>query len=478
MKALIILSFIVFFNIFGLRADVLRIRLSNSSGEFSQLGEDLPNTPLPNSSDCVALAWTNNNVPTKGRHLIKFDLSQLPVNATLISAHLSFFGNMNPVNPLNSTIGGSNEAYLRRVIQNWSSSTACFNNQPSFTTVNQVLLPASTQPVQDYLNIDVTDLFKDMVLSNQNFGFIFMLQTEVHYRSMNFTGGGSPDTSRQPLLEIEYDACTPFVYNDSLGFEDAVVSNISPSSNFLNSTDFVAFASNIGGVQFYGRSFINFNTGLIPSGSTINNAYLNLYANQNPAFPASTSSGGNECLLMRVNQNWNPLLLNFSNQPSSVLQNALLLQAPVTPLQDYLNLDVTALLNDAFLNPNSSYGFVLQLINETGNRSLNFCSANCPDSSRRPSLRICYTNPQGIVENNVLPLLIYPNPSSGSFCIKGTGHARYIEVYDVLGKLVYAASMNSSDHENWFDLKGNKPGLYVVKSAVGDQLQLQKLILR
>lgn len=477
MKNIFALLFILLSGFYNLKADILRIRLNNTTGEFSQLGEDLPNTPLPNSSDCAALTWTNNGIPVKGRHLIKFDISQIPVNATLVSAHLSFYGNMNPVNPLNTTTGGSNEAYLRRLVQGWSSSTACYNNQPFYTTVNEVLLPGSTQPVQDYLNIDVTEMFRDIINSNQNFGFIFMLKTEIHYRMLNFTGGGSPDTSRQPLLIVEYNVCSPYIYNDSVGFEDAVVSTISPTGNFLNSSDFVAFASNIGGVQFFGRSFINFNTNLIPSGSTIDEAYFDLYANLTPSFPPTTNSGGNECLLMRVVQNWSPSLLTFNNQPGSVLQNAVLFQAPTSPAQNYLSIDMTSLLNDALLNPTSSFGFVFQLINETGNRSLNFSSANCIDSSRRPNLRICYTSPQGVEENMLVPVLLYPNPTSGIFKIISSESINIIQVFDVVGNLIYSTNELIDNVENIFSLTNSKPGLYIVKMITGNHITSKKLVL-
>ena len=62
----------------------LTIRLSNQTGEFSQVGQDLPNTPYPNNHpDFLAAAWRNFGVPVIGRHFFMFNLSQIPQGATI-----------------------------------------------------------------------------------------------------------------------------------------------------------------------------------------------------------------------------------------------------------------------------------------------------------------------------------------------------------------------------------------------------------
>ena len=157
----------------------LSIRLSSQTGEFSQVGQDLPNTPYPNNHpDFLAAAWTNGGVPVIGRHFFKFELSQIPAGATIHSAKLNLFANPYPTQAPHSTLGGSNASYIRRVNQSWSSQTCTYNTQPTYTILDEVLLPASVSSNQDYLDIDVLNLIVPMVTQNQNFGFVLMLQTE------------------------------------------------------------------------------------------------------------------------------------------------------------------------------------------------------------------------------------------------------------------------------------------------------------
>lgn len=56
---------------------------------------------------------------------------------------------------------------------------------------------------------------------------------------------------------------------------------------------------------------------------------------------------------------------------------------------------------------------------------------------------------------------LYPNPSNGRFTIKTNGINRkeYIQVFDILGRNVYAAPLNSNDTE--IDLGNNAKGIYL-----------------
>ncbi len=468
MKKHILVLLLVFFTISNSFASGLYIRLNSSNGDFAQIGEDLPSTPTPNHPDCAALAWTNNGADVIGRHLLKFNSNLMPVGAILVSAKLSLFANNNPFNSPHSTQSGSNETYIRRVVGAWNSTTVCYNNQPGFSTTNEVIIGPTTMTTQNFLQIDITDLYKDILASGQNNGMILMLQTEMKYRSMNFASGANQDTSLQPLLEIEYTSCTDLIIDDNSGSGDGVISDVQPGQNYASVGEFVAYAANIGGVQFIGRSLLQLDLSGIPSGSTIYGAALSLYANSSvlPSFPATTLLGNNDCLLLRTNQNWNVNSVNFSNQPAVTLQNAVLIPHPVLSGQDYLNLDISGLVSDMYANPSVTSGLVMQLVNESGNKSLNFCSSNHADSLKWPKVVVCYQTANGLIKEDEIALNIYsyPNPADDEIRFKSNEVVDQYEVLDVRGQSLFKSQVPWSLSELKFSVLDFSPGLYLFKA--------------
>lgn len=137
------------------------------------------------------------------RALIYFELPEIPVCKKITSAKLNLYA-LSPCGSLEGHTGTNNSAVLRRVMQNWNEQTVTFNNSPTTTEENQVILPASTSPSQDYLNIDVTALVKDMFRSN-NYGFFLKLQNEVITNALTFCSSDYYDSGKHPTLTIEYE---------------------------------------------------------------------------------------------------------------------------------------------------------------------------------------------------------------------------------------------------------------------------------
>jgi hypothetical protein len=84
-------------------------------------------------------------------------------------------------------------------------------------------------------------------------------------------------------------------------------------------------------------------------------------------------------------------------------------------------------------------------------------------------------NPLGLNDNNMLGVLIYPNPSTGILHIQ-TKENLDISVYEVSGKLVHT-SKNVSNGAS-INLEGLSPGLYLVKMFDGNNQTTQKLIIK
>ena len=152
----------------------------------------------------IASAWTFDGQPGIVRSVIDFDLSAVPSNANINNAYLSLYAwNSTVASGPHSSLSGSNACWLQRITENWEESSVTWNNQPGVTTQNQVTLPETSLPDLDYIDIDVTNLVKDMISDPENsHGFMIRLQEEQFYRRMNFCSSDHADSLKHPKLLI------------------------------------------------------------------------------------------------------------------------------------------------------------------------------------------------------------------------------------------------------------------------------------
>jgi hypothetical protein len=151
------------------------------------------------------------------RTYFKFNaVSTIPATAEVISAKLSLYGlpsgesestqegnSTYPGSPYTSY--GSNAAWLKRVTGDWDATTLTWNNKPGTTDVNRVEVPASDKRWNyNTLDIDVTNLVKDMVKNNQNYGFSLEQKNELVYKALVFGSNKTADQSVRPKLVIVY----------------------------------------------------------------------------------------------------------------------------------------------------------------------------------------------------------------------------------------------------------------------------------
>ena len=177
---------------------------------YGNMGEDVllwdltPDSNIIDFAEFRMVAWTWNSVPGLERTLLDFNLGLLPPNSIINHADLSLYGNVGAIGT-HSTLGGSNECIIQRITSLWNPSTVTWNTQPTSDSINEVLIPPSTGPYDDYLNIDVTALIQDLYNNPGVFqGLMFKLNTEVHYRAMIFKTTDQTDTTRFPTLTINY----------------------------------------------------------------------------------------------------------------------------------------------------------------------------------------------------------------------------------------------------------------------------------
>ncbi len=157
----------------------------------------------PNSPEIDAATWTFNG-PDILRGALFFNLAKLPANITIESAKLSLYSNPTPMNGnlVDANFGTNNAIYIERIVNSWSMNSG-WATQPVTTTTNNILIPHTNLPQLDLIDVDVTNLVKDMT-ATANYGFGIRLQSEVAYTSRLFCGIRYSDASKHPHLKVTY----------------------------------------------------------------------------------------------------------------------------------------------------------------------------------------------------------------------------------------------------------------------------------
>jgi len=133
------------------------------------------------------------------RGLIEFDLSSIPNNWEVSAAYLSLYSN-----PSLQHRTSNRNGWIERITNSWEENGVEWNNQPSTTTQNRVLLPSANHPLKDFLNIDVTTLLEDM-LENPESSYGFMLKADGYLPRINFCSSDCSFASKRPKLEIHFE---------------------------------------------------------------------------------------------------------------------------------------------------------------------------------------------------------------------------------------------------------------------------------
>ena len=148
--------------------------------------------------------------PTYDRSLFTLlEIDQISVGALNNStAILKLFGaSANETGNPFQAYGGegiTNEAVLRRVTSAWAPTNLTWARQPTTTTINQVVIPATTVGELYNVTLDLTQLVRDIRRGGpqRNYGLQLSLMTEFRYRVVNFCSSRHPEVSRRPKLMI------------------------------------------------------------------------------------------------------------------------------------------------------------------------------------------------------------------------------------------------------------------------------------
>ena len=395
------------------------------------------------------------------RALIDFNLGAIPANATIMSANLNLYA-LGASGSLPGHSGPSNSAYLERVTQNWAENTVTWNNQPTSTAVNHVTLNQSTSATQNYLNISVTNLVQDMVNnSSTSFGFKLKLITEAATNSLLFASKDNSNSSLAPTLVVTYSTgCTktdtlPADYDAAIGYHYGAST---ASNNYGTAVQSAAYAipsvAQPGGLNV-NRALMHFDLSSIPTNATITDAKLDLYAYGTIGSYPGHYGTANNALIERVTSSWAENTVTWNTQPTSTSINQVPLAGTTNATLDYLNINVTTLVQDIAASP-SNNGIILKLATEAATNLLPFCSKDHSNPAKHPRLRVTYTcDFQSVSElpNNISSIACFPNPAKEvvNFSIDSKIYGNgTISVYDGQGKFInsIAVSINSNLYDN------------------------------
>ncbi len=150
-----------------------------------------------------------NFTPYAKRGLIKFDLSSIPANATVISAYLSTYA-YNLPGTGGHLSANNNMGYLFRVTQSWNEGTVTWSTQPPYTTADTVFFPISDSSNQNYLNVDVRNQVQMQVANAAtNYGFLFKQKYECTCNGrLVFGSSDNATASLRPKLVVTYAVCS------------------------------------------------------------------------------------------------------------------------------------------------------------------------------------------------------------------------------------------------------------------------------
>lgn len=157
------------------------------------------------ATELVAATWTSGGQTVFVRGAFGFDLSTIPSTATIISARLSLYSNPAPLNG-SLTVpneGPANAMLIRRITSSWNPGATFWYNQPLTTVTDQVVIPHTSLPSLDLVDVDVKNMVAAMV-SNGNYGFMIQLQNEVIYNMRNFCSSLHTQSAKHPKLVVVY----------------------------------------------------------------------------------------------------------------------------------------------------------------------------------------------------------------------------------------------------------------------------------
>ena len=271
----------------------------------------------------------------------------------------------------------------------------------------------------------------------------------------------------------------PVSFDSPVGYHDDYNT---ANQNFGNAAFIASFQ--IPGYHFgvnTNRGLMAFDLSSIPVGSTIISAKLNLHAYTDFTVAALQNGhcGNNQSKFSRITSNWNETTVTWNSQPAVSNVNEILLNQSNATNQDYLNVNVSNLVQDMVNNPTTSFGFRLALVDEVVTSSLAFCSKEYPDPSKHPSLVVEYRLPASSLPENIQEFFRFePNPVQHSLNVhfSDVSNGRKVLCIDAKGKII--CSVDADYQDVTIDMSSITSGIYFISVNDSNRMYHTELFLK
>ncbi len=180
-----------------------------STGNDAAVWSSIPDSMIGHwtSLDVVTWSHTGTAQPDGSRRVfIQFDLSSIPVGATVKKASLNLYYHENAsYTGKHSTQSGSNKTYIQMVNTGWSEKTINWSNQPEVNNSFSLSIGPTITGTEDFENLDILPMVEQWVKNPSiNHGFRLRLEVERKYRGILLCGSEHLDPIKRPKLEIVY----------------------------------------------------------------------------------------------------------------------------------------------------------------------------------------------------------------------------------------------------------------------------------
>ncbi len=189
--------------------EYISLQPNGAEGKDAVLSYYYSNMNYGDEEDIHLYAGTISGAPNHNRVVIEFDLTELPVDASIDNALLSLYFNNSSVYSTahNGPAGytGATDFEIYRITTPWEESDVNYDSQPAYDDARKILVPGATTGTQDFLNINVTELIRETQLNrSSSHGFLIKLVDETPYRMLLIASSDHPDATVRPKLEIFY----------------------------------------------------------------------------------------------------------------------------------------------------------------------------------------------------------------------------------------------------------------------------------
>jgi hypothetical protein len=265
---------------------------------------------------------------------------------------------------------------------------------------------------------------------------------------------------------------------------NADVLSSSPTVTNRSTEYFQAAQWTYGGTPGESRDMLWFNLSNIPAGVIITSATLNLYADTTSG-NGNTQGTADATNLLRITSPWTDSTVTWNTQPSTTTAGEVLLPQSTSANENYLNLDVSSMVQVWVDSPSKNYGIMSQIISPNYYNHLIFCSGHNADSTLWPALNICYNYPAGIasIGTDINTLQVYPNPTNGQLLTIilpaamdiGTSN---VMIYDMLGREIEPMQIRKETDRFIVSMGADmRSGVYTLTVSNGKKNASRKVVI-